>query len=169
MPRRAPAKRAAAWHAPRRVRDRLDRVRRPGARRRSGALSAEERGDPARISRPRSAAIGFAGGFLGSLLGVGGGFVMVPLQVMWARVSQHAANGTSLAAIAPLTLVGAAVYALASDRAVDWRLVLPLAVGSVIGAPFGARWAARLPERTLRRVVAAVIALAGVKQLVLPG
>jgi uncharacterized protein len=120
------------------------------------------------VSARRSAAIGFAGGFLGSLLGVGGGFVMVPLQVLWVRVGQHAANGTSLAAIAPLTLAGMAVYALAGGD-VDWRLVLPLAAGSVIGAPFGARWASRLPERTLRRVVAVAIVVAGLKQLVLPG
>jgi uncharacterized protein len=131
-------------------------------------LSGEARAEEARISRPRSGAIGLAGGFLGSLLGVGGGFVMVPLQVMWARVGQHAANGTSLAAIAPLTLAGMAVYAVAGGG-VDWRLALLLALGSVIGAPLGARWAARLPEHTLRRVVAVAIAAAGVKQLVFPG
>jgi uncharacterized protein len=93
---------------------------------------------------------------------------MVPLQVLWAKVGQHAANGTSLVAIAPLTLAGMAVYALAGG-VVDWRLVLPLAVGSVVGAPLGARWAARLPERKLRRVVAVVIAVAGLKQLIFPG
>jgi uncharacterized membrane protein YfcA len=119
-------------------------------------------------SSRRSAAIGFAGGFLGSLLGVGGGFVMVPLQVVWARVGQHRANGTSLAAMGPLTLAGMAVYALAGAE-VDWRLVLPLAVGSVAGAPVGTRLAARLPERQLRRVVAVVITVAGIKQLAFPG
>jgi uncharacterized membrane protein YfcA len=119
-------------------------------------------------SSSRFAAIGFSGGFLGSLLGVGGGFVMVPLQVLWTRVAQHTANGTSLAAIAPLTLAGMAVYALAGGD-VDWRLVLPLAAGAVLGAFVGARWASHLPERQLRRVVAAVILIAGVKQLLFPG
>ena len=117
---------------------------------------------------PRFAAIGFAGGFLGSLLGVGGGFVMVPLQVLWTRTPQHSANGTSLAAIAPLTLVGMAIYAFAGG-VVEWRLVVPLVAGSVVGAVIGARWAARVPERQLRRVVAAVILVVGVKQLAFPG
>jgi len=94
---------------------------------------------------------------------------MVPLQVLWTRVGQHAANGTSLAAIAPLTLVGTAVYALAQGGHIAWRLVLPLTIGSVIGAPLGARSASRLPERDLRRVVAVVIAVAGLKQLIFPG
>jgi uncharacterized protein len=122
----------------------------------------------AAAATPRFAAIGFAGGFLGSLLGVGGGFVMVPLQVLWTKVSQHAANGTSLAAIAPLTLAGMAVYALAGGE-VEWRLVLPLAVGATLGAVVGAHGGARVPERELRRVVAVVIFVAGIKQLVFPG
>ena len=54
------------------------------------------------------AAIGAIGGLAGGLLGVGGGFVMVPLQVIWAGRSQHQATGTSLAAILPIAVVAAA-------------------------------------------------------------
>jgi uncharacterized membrane protein YfcA len=125
-------------------------------------------GDDAPASRTRFAGIGFAGGFLGSLLGVGGGFVMVPLQVMLARIGQHRANGTSLAAIVPIALAGVPVYALAGGR-VDFRLALPLAVGAVFGAYVGARFVSRVPEAPLRRFVALVLLLVGLKQLVLPG
>jgi uncharacterized protein len=117
---------------------------------------------------PRLAAIGFAGGFLGSLLGVGGGFIMVPLQVLWAKIAQHRANGSSLAAIVPLSLAAVVIYALAGGK-VDFRLVIPLVVGSVLGAYLGARWAARIPEAHLKRLVAVVLVLAGLKQLVFPG
>ncbi|MDQ3240104.1 MAG: sulfite exporter TauE/SafE family protein, partial [Actinomycetota bacterium] len=127
-----------------------------------GASGAE----PAR--RRRLAAIGFAGGLLGSLLGVGGGFVMVPLQVLWAKVAQHRANGTALAIIVPIALAGVPVYALAGGE-VDFRLAAPLAVGGVFGAYLGARAVARLPELTLQRIVAVVLLIAGLKQLVVPG
>lgn len=116
----------------------------------------------------RFAAIGFAGGFLGSLLGVGGGFLMVPLQVVWAKVGQHLANGTSLTAIVAIGLAGVPVYALAGGK-VDFRLMAPLVLGSIFGAYLGARAASRLPEARLRRVVAVVLLVIGVKQLVFPG
>ncbi|MDQ4071475.1 MAG: sulfite exporter TauE/SafE family protein [Actinomycetota bacterium] len=113
-------------------------------------------------------AIGFLGGFLGSLLGVGGGFAMVPLQVLWAKVGQHRAVGTSLAVIVPVGLAGVAIYWLAGGR-VDFRLAVPLVIGSVLGAYVGVRAMARLPEDKLRRAVALVLLVAGVKQLVFPG
>lgn len=116
----------------------------------------------------RFAAIGFAGGFLGSLLGVGGGFIMVPLQVLWARVGQHRANGTSLAVIVPIGIAGVAIYAVAGGK-VDFRLAAPLVLGSIFGAYVGARAASRLPEAKLRRTVAVVLLVIGLKQLVFPG
>jgi len=119
-------------------------------------------------SRARFGAIGFLGGFLGSLLGVGGGFVMVPLQVLWAKVGQHRAIGTSLAVIVPIALAGVPIYALVGGQ-VDFRLVVPLVVGAVFGAYVGARAVARVPEDKLRGVVALVLLAAGLKQLVFPG
>jgi uncharacterized membrane protein YfcA len=62
----------------------------------------------ARGDRRVHAAIGAIAGLAGGLLGVGGGFVMVPLQVIWAGFDQHKASGTSLAAILPIGLVAAA-------------------------------------------------------------
>jgi uncharacterized protein len=120
-------------------------------------------------SRSRFGAIGFAGGLLGSLLGVGGGFVMVPLLVIWAKVTPHRANGTSLAVIVPIALAGVPVYALLGDAEVDFRLAIPLALGAVLGAYLGERAVARVPEATLRRIVAVVLLAAGLKQLILPG
>lgn len=93
---------------------------------------------------------------------------MVPLQVIWAKVAQHRANGTSLAVIVPIALAGVLVYGFAGNK-VDFRLAAPLAVGAVCGAYLGARAVARVPEATLRRVVAVVLLVVGLKQLVLPG
>lgn len=93
---------------------------------------------------------------------------MVPMQVLWAKVGQHRAAGTSLAVIVPVGLAGVAIYWLAGGR-VDFRLAVPLVVGAVLGAHVGVRAMARLPEDKLRRVVALVLVAVGIKQLVLPG
>ncbi|HXI96681.1 MAG TPA: TSUP family transporter, partial [Candidatus Acidoferrum sp.] len=68
-------------------------------------IQTQERSD-----RRIDAAIGVIGGLAGGLLGVGGGFVMVPLQVIWASRTQHRATGTSLAAILPIAVVAGATY-----------------------------------------------------------
>ena len=103
------------------------------------------------------------GGLLGGLLGVGGGFVMVPLQVMWAKMPQKQANATSLVAIIPIALVAIPIYYFRKGTPqVDFHLALFLVIGSVIGAYVGARLLNRIPERELKYGVAALLFLAGV-------
>jgi uncharacterized protein len=108
-------------------------------------------------------------GLLSGLLGVGGGFVMVPLLVLWAHEPERPAHGTSLAAIVPISLAGLAVYYFARPTPqVDIRFALLLVVGSVVGAYIGARAEARLPERVLRSGVAVLLLLVGLKEVILP-
>ena len=117
------------------------------------------------------AAIGLVAGVLGGLLGVGGGFVMVPLQVILADVKPLRANANSLAAIVPISIVGATVYYVAGTGghpAVDLRFAGLLVLGGVLGAYGGVRLASRLPGLWLARVLAVVLALVGLKQLLVP-
>src|SRR5262249_16267258 len=60
-------------------------------------------------------AIGILGGLLSGLLGVGGGIVMVPLLVLWARYSQRDAHAASLAAIIPISVAGILTYGIAGE------------------------------------------------------
>ena len=99
---------------------------------------------------PKLLAIGLGGGVLSGLLGVGGGVVMVPLLVLWARYSQRAAHAVSLGAIIPISLGGIATYGVAGE--VRWWQALGLAVGSVVGARIGAGILARIDERVLKVV-----------------
>ena len=109
------------------------------------------------------------GGLLGGLLGVGGGFVMVPLQVLWAKMPQKQANATSLVAIIPIALVAVPIYYFRKGTPqVDFQLALFLVIGSVVGAYVGARLLNRIPERELKYGVAALLFIAGVKELVFP-
>jgi uncharacterized membrane protein YfcA len=108
-------------------------------------------------SRPRSLAldpkllgIGFGGGVLSGLLGVGGGVVMVPLLVLWAGYRQREAHAVSLGAIIPISVAGIATYGVAGE--VRWWQALGLAAGSVVGAQLGAGLLARIDERLLKVV-----------------
>jgi uncharacterized protein len=96
----------------------------------------------------RLLAIGLIGGTLSGLLGVGGGVIMVPLLVIWARYSQRDAHALSLGAIIPISLVSVATYGVAGKvRLLD---AASLAVGAVFGARLGAGLLAQLDERVLK-------------------
>ena len=108
--------------------------------------------------------IGVLAGISGGLLGVGGGFLMVPLQMLLTKVRQVEANATSLAAVIPISIAGAFVY---SPR-VDLNFAILLMAGSVVGAYAGARFSGRIPERGLQMIVAIVLGALGLKELVWP-
>ena len=109
------------------------------------------------------------GGLLGGLLGVGGGFILVPLQVLWAKVPQHHANATSLIAIIPIAITAVPVYYFRKGTPqVDLHVALFLVIGSVVGAYIGARLLNRIPDRELQLGVAVVLLLIGVKEVVFP-
>ncbi|HEY0494044.1 MAG TPA: sulfite exporter TauE/SafE family protein [Candidatus Dormibacteraeota bacterium] len=94
-------------------------------------------------------AVGAATGLASGLLGVGGGFVMVPGMVYWLKTRQHEAHGTSLAVIIPVAAVGALILGKGHD--VDVGTALLLAIGAVGGAVAGARLTRRISALRLRQ------------------
>ncbi|HJQ50895.1 MAG TPA: sulfite exporter TauE/SafE family protein [Gaiellaceae bacterium] len=104
---------------------------------------------------PKLLAIGFGGGVLSGLLGVGGGIVMVPLLVLWAGYAQREAHAVSLGAIIPISVAGIATYGVAGE--VRWWQALGLAAGSTVGARIGAGMLARIDERLLKVVFGAFL------------
>lgn len=91
---------------------------------------------------------------------------MVPLQVIWARTNQRRASGTSLAAILPIALVGAAVYYFGKGKPqVDLVVALFLVLGSVVGAFAGAHASRRVPEHALKILVAVLLIGVGLKEI----
>lgn len=110
--------------------------------------------------------IGGAAGLAGGLLGVGGGFLMVPLQVIWTRTPQRRAIGNSLAAIVPIAVVGACIYYFGSHAPqLNLEVALFVMAGSSAGAVAGSRLSRRVPERILKMLVAILLLLAAVKEL----
>jgi len=94
-----------------------------------------------------SAAIGLAAGVLGGLLGVGGGIIMVPAFTAILGVPMRQAIGTSMAVIV-FTALSASWRHLQNGN-LDLRVVVPVALLSVVGAQLGASLVQRLPVRTL--------------------
>ena len=107
----------------------------------------------------RLLAIGAVTGLAGGLLGVGGGFVMVPAMVYLMGTAQREANGTSLAVIVPVAIVGATI--LGGGHQVDLEVGIALAIGAVGGAVLGARMTRRISDIGLRRAFGVVAVAAG--------
>jgi uncharacterized membrane protein YfcA len=101
-------------------------------------------------------ALGFAVGVLGGILGIGGGFVLVPAMIYTLGMPTAVVPGTSLFQI---IFVAASVTFLQAytNRTVDAVLALVLLVGGVIGAQFGTRFGSRLHAEQLRFLLAMLV------------
>lgn len=94
-------------------------------------------------------------GFLSGMMGVGGGTIMVPAMVLLSGMDQHTAQGTSLLAMVPASLVGAYTHYRLGN--VDTLLAPGLVPGVLLGTFLGGEGAHFMPETTLRLVFAAVL------------
>ena len=101
--------------------------------------------------------IGFTGGIVGGLLGIGGAIILVPLMVHYLGVSQHMAHATSLAVIIPGAAISALVYQ--GFGKLDLGLAAMFAVGGIGGAYIGASLMPYVKPYILKRIFA-VVALA---------
>ena len=100
--------------------------------------------------------LGFVSGMLTVLLGVGGGFIMVPAMIYLLGMSAQVVVGTSLLQILFVTAVTTIVHAT-TTRSVDIVLAGLLLLGSVIGAQYGARFAQKMKPELLRMILAIVV------------
>ena len=101
-------------------------------------------------------ALGAGIGFLGSVLGLGGGFIMVPALIYLLRVPTNVVIGTSLA-YTLITMAVATVLHATANKSVDIMLALILMVGGVIGAQFGAQVGQALRGEQLRALLALLV------------
>lgn len=109
--------------------------------------------------------LGLGIGFLGTLLGVGGGFIMVPALIYLLRVPTNLVIGTSLVQILGTMSVATILHAMTS-HAVDFVLALILMIGGVVGAQFGARLGQNLRGDHLRALLALLVLAVGMRFLV---
>jgi uncharacterized protein len=106
--------------------------------------------------------LGFITGILTMLLGVGGGFIMVPAMLYILGMSANVVVGTSLFQILFVTMSSTMVHSL-TTKAVDIVLAVFLLIGSVTGAQIGARLAQRMKPEYLRLFLAGVVLLVAIR------
>ena len=114
--------------------------------------------------------IGFSMGFIGAVMGIGGGFLLVPLLIYVLRVPTATVIGTSMV-LTLITMASATVMHAATNHLVDALLALLLMVGGVTGAQFGARAGQKMRGERLRLLLGLLVLAVGIRfalDLILP-
>lgn len=126
---------------------------------------------PGRMYFPRSGltispllpgGIGFVGGVLVAVMGIGGGFVMVPAMIYMLRMPISLVAGTSLFQIL-FTTAGATLLQATVNHAVDVVLAFCLLLGGVVGAQWGIRLAARVQGERARLTLGLMVGTVALK------
>ncbi|NEW80208.1 MAG: TSUP family transporter [Gelidibacter sp.] len=98
--------------------------------------------------------IGLSAGILSGLVGVGGGIIMVPLFVLFLGLTQHNAQGLSLAVmLPPVTFLAVYNYHTAGTGGnIDWRIAVTVSILFIIGGFIGSKIALQIDQRLLKKI-----------------
>lgn len=127
------------------------------------SASAPEAQRPVSMSAKQlacGALIGLVAGLASGYVGVGGGFLMVPLMLQFVHTPMRLTSGTSLIAVMILAVPGVVYQAFLGN--VNWVVGIAVAVGSIPGAALGAKLVSWVPERTLRFIFGGLLFVAAV-------
>ena len=108
--------------------------------------------------------LGIFVGVLAAIMGVGGGFIMVPVMVYMLRMPMHVVVGTSLLQIL-FTCINVTIMQSITNHTVDMVLAIILLLGSTVGAQFGVRLSRRLKADQLKILLASIVLLVMVQML----
>jgi uncharacterized membrane protein YfcA len=106
--------------------------------------------------------IGFLIGFIGAVMGIGGGFLLVPALIYLIRVPTGVVIGTSMV-LTLVTMAYATIIHAATNHLVDALLALILMIGGVIGAQFGARTGQKFSGEQLRLLLGILVLAVGLR------
>jgi len=107
-------------------------------------------------------AIGLLIGFVGAIMGIGGGFLLVPMLIYVLRVPTATVIGTSMV-LTLITMAAATVMHSATNHLVDAVLALILMTGGVVGAQFGARAGQNMRGERLRLLLGLLVLAVGMR------
>ncbi|PIU83568.1 MAG: permease [Elusimicrobia bacterium CG06_land_8_20_14_3_00_38_11] len=104
--------------------------------------------------------VGLAAGIMGGLFGLGGGTILIPALVYLFKMTQHQAQGTSLAAmIPPIGLLAAIKYYQAGH--INIKVAAFVALGFFIGGYFGGTFAQSVSDPLLKKIFGVFIVIVG--------
>lgn len=106
--------------------------------------------------------IGIMAGILSGFVGIGGGILIVPCLVYFLGLTQHAAQGTSLAMMLPPVGILAA-YNYYQSGNLNWKYGLTLAAFFIIGGYFGSKLSLSIPAATVKKTFGVIMLLAALK------
>ena len=108
--------------------------------------------------------IGILAGILSGVVGIGGGLIMIPLLIILLGLSQHQAQGTSLAVmLPPIGILAAINYHKAGF--VKWEYAMIIAITFIIGGYFGSKYAVTLRPEIVKRVFGIVMLIGAFKMI----
>ncbi|MFN5439731.1 MAG: sulfite exporter TauE/SafE family protein [Bacteroidota bacterium] len=108
--------------------------------------------------------IGIAAGFLGGMVGIGGGVIIVPALVLLLGITQHNAQGISLAMMLfPVGILGVINYY--KKGYVDFKYAGLIAAGFLLGSYLGSKFSLSLPQDTVKKIFAIVMIILAVRML----
>ena len=109
--------------------------------------------------------LGLVAGVFSGLIGIGGAIIIIPSLVLLFGLSQHMAQGTTLALmVPPIGLLAAWIYY--KNGFVDLKIAALICLGFFVGGLVGARFATAIPEQILRRMFGIVLLLASIKMII---
>jgi len=106
--------------------------------------------------------IGFVIGFIGAVMGIGGGFLLVPMLIYFLRVPTNVVIGTSMV-LTLVTMASATVMHAVTNHLVDALLALILMFGGVMGAQFGARAGQNMRGERIRLLLGILVLAVGLR------
>ena len=108
--------------------------------------------------------LGLLAGVFSGLMGIGGAIIIIPCLVLLFGLSQHTAQGTTLALmVPPIGLLAALIYY--KQGFVDLKVAGLICLGFFVGGLFGAKFAAEIPDEILRKVFGVVLLVAALKMI----
>ena len=108
--------------------------------------------------------LGLVAGIFSGLIGIGGAIIIIPVLVLLFGLSQHTAQGTTLALmVPPIGLLAALAYY--KQGFVDLKIAAFICVGFFIGGLLGAKFAIGIPEQLLKKIFGVVLLAVSIKMI----
>lgn len=126
----------------------------------SAALASSDDSSLSRKQLLQGVAIGLIAGLASGYVGVGGGFIMVPLMLSIIGIPMRKASGTSLIAVMILAIPGVIEQGIIGN--INYLAGIAIVIGTIPGAVIGAKLVTKVPERTLRLLFGCFLIVAAV-------